>query len=201
MKSLFLAAIAVATPLFSNAQFSKGDKSVGGSFNFSTQNSPPSSMDGYESRSTSLSIQPGFKYFISSNIAIGGSVGYHTSSSKSVSPSYLNTYHSNGYSVALKVRRYATLSEGFIFSLGVEASHGFGSMSSSSSNSATEYYSFGLSAWPAFHFFPTKNWSIEGGIGSIGVSRARQSEIDRTSTSFGIGLGYLNFGIAYYFRK
>jgi hypothetical protein len=202
MRALILTAILAIAALPTSAQFSKGDKSIGGSVGVFVQKTPKSTVDGYESRYTSFSIQPHFRYLITEKLAVGGSIGYSTSRQRWSQANFSeNTSHSNGYHIGLSIRRFATLAEGFLFSIGAETTYSDGYFKDSNSPEEVRYYSYGIGASPSFHFFPTKNFAIEGGIGNIGFSRSIQENIDRKTNQFSLSLGYLNFGLAYYFRQ
>lgn len=202
MKSLLLAAFAVAAPLYSFAQFSKGDKVVEGAISVYIYRTPISEVDNYESRSSSLSVYPHIGFFINKHTSIGGGVGYQSSMYRAYQPGNIDYLsESRGTNLQVTVRRYASIADAFLFSLSSYASYSAGNFTQSSSTDKVKYKSAGISVGPSFHFFPTRNWAVEGGIGSIGYSRSIQKDIDRKSNSFHLSLGTFSFGLAYYFRQ
>ncbi|HEY0769161.1 MAG TPA: hypothetical protein VGD31_02430, partial [Sphingobacteriaceae bacterium] len=81
------------------------------------------------------------------------------------------------------------------------ASYGNGYSQASMSAEKSRNNSASVSVAPAFHFFPTKNWCIEGGVGSLSFSRSYQKATDTASKHFYLGLGTVSFGLAYYIRQ
>lgn len=202
MKSLLLAVLACTAPFFSIAQFSKGDKVLSGSINATIFRSPQSAVDGFEVRSNSLSVSPHLGFFITERMLLGGGISYESSFTRAYqdgSPVYLN--ESRGVGFTFTARRYSTITEGLLFSISASASYRTGNFRQSSSEDKIKFSSGGINLSPSFHFFPTRHWAVEGGIGSIGYNTSVQKDMDKKSNNFNFGLGTFIFGLAYYFRE
>lgn len=191
-------------PLALCAQFSKGDKYITANFNFSANN--PSGDNGPFNASSyhSLGITPGYGYFINNNLAIGSEVGYSYSHQRFEQgtglPAY--KYNSYNYSVAPFIRKYWAIGDKFLFSVKAYTSYSRGA-SDLQLSSEPRRKSYGLSAGisPSFAFFPTRHWSIETTIASMYYNFSKRLGHKTHYDSFGVSYGYINFGVAYYFRQ
>jgi len=219
--SIFL----LSLPYFAAAQFSKGQVYLGGSMTASSSHNDSNSPNVVVNpdKNSSLSISPVLGYFLSPNLAVGGTVGYSTSSSES---SFVNTIYDNnnnpinvnansktvtkGFTVGSFARYYVPISNSFYF-----AAQGQINFTRSNSNytltngapvnqevsNQTPSYAVAVTIKPVFIFFPSPKWGIEASVGSLGYNYQRELPDVHSSTTFSLGAGQFSFGLAYYFAR
>jgi hypothetical protein len=190
-------------PFAACCQFTKADKLLGGTMNFRSQNYPIDAGQGYVVHGD-FSIAPQFGYFLNESLAIGVVTGFNNNYDKYHTINYNSDAKSHGYDLSLFTRKYFTISDNFFFA--VNGSAGFSQSKSTvtntnTSNNESKSYSANVDLRPMLVFFPSRNWGIEGGIGSINYSHGKTHGNERSSNYFNASLGGIYFGIAYYFRK
>lgn len=204
----------------SNAQFTKGDKFIGGSVSIGHQDGPSSSTT--TSTINSISLSPSLGFLVSEKFALGGQLGFSSfKNSYQYSVPYLDnqgnysfrtvTFNqkSNVYSAGFFALRYFTISERFIFALTGNLSYSRKNNSDPNYNTTTgvplyiknNSYSVGVSISPSLIFFPSNNWGISAGLGSVGYSYGYSLTFERSSNAFDLNYGSFHLGFSYYFRK
>lgn len=137
-------------------QYAAGNFLLGGTINVQSTKSQSS-----DPPNTSFAILPSLGYFLSDNIAVGGSIGF--SSSKETDNPY--TYKNKHFYVGPFARFYRPLSEDKMFSVFIQTSLLFdsgkneitGGGITAKSNSLSTYFNAG----PGFAFFPGKKFAME----------------------------------------
>jgi len=200
-KHLFL--LLIATPLLSFAQLSKGDKFIGGGFQFRSL-TPINSNQGWTSETMDFSINPFFGFLVSDKLAIGGQVGYsYLISTQNADQPNESKYTSADYSAGLISRRYFSISEQFVFS--IDANFNYGIVAGTSTNSTyvskTKNHHVGASIKPTFIFFPSPKWGIEASIGNISYEYSKNLSTGTGLNDFNIYFGSIQLGLSYYFKK
>ncbi|HOT15902.1 MAG TPA: outer membrane beta-barrel protein [Bacteroidales bacterium] len=165
---------------------------VGGAFSVEMDKTKNATEDIY--KRTSFGITPKVGYYLNDQFAIGGAIGYTTSS-------YTYFYGagdaddtkstSNNMSISPFIRYHAV--EAGNFSLFVEPmlSIGFGSSKSergSTTTSDADHSSFGIQISPAMSYKINDKINIEAYFGGLSYSSSTEKEGDnkRTATSFGL---------------
>jgi outer membrane protein len=198
MKKLFIAAIAVFTFGTINAQedvagFSKGNVFVTGSVGFSS-----TSYDG-DSQSN-FNIMPQLGYFVSENIAIGGRLGFMSSSVKVEGSDSVSL---SGWNVGAFGRYYFTPANQFSLfgEFGVDyASQQTGQLTAD--NKDININAFGAGLGLGLNYFVSKNFSIEATAGVLGFGSAKTDVDGAKATNvfqFGGDWSAVSFGVNYKF--
>ena len=195
MKYLFL--LLFSLPLTTYGQFTKGDIFLGGSFGFSTRNSEDNLPSNYV-KSNIFSLQPQFGYFLNNKLALGGNLGFSTINQEAITPNgtrFLND--SRGITIGFILRRYFQISDKFFIS--IDGNTYFENrVTNAASTSKSNFIGIDLS--PVFSFFPSNNWAIEAGIGSISYEHVNHESGSNTNI-FEMNYGSLNLGLTYFFRR
>jgi len=186
------------------AQFSKGDKAVGGELSLSARYAPKNSQ-GHSWRYTNVEFDPKFGIFVDENLAIGGLLGYSygietTSTSDSV-PDYKSGYQ--GFSIGLYENKYFQIAENFFFSLLGKAEYRYTKRFSKAAGLDSQAFSreFKVNFSPNLIFFPAPNWALTANLGGVEYSYTRKADTSK-SHEFNVKLGQsFSLGLSYYFRK
>lgn len=206
MKNI-LTTMFVALALQASAQFTKGDKVLGGTISFNTQQTPDN--DQGSKKTNTLSFSPTFGVLLNQNLEAGIQVGYSSYHYEQSTESYSYENDSDSWSTGVYIQRYFPLSEKFIFSLIGDVNYGkskdsfinrdnSGNVTAEDTNKGNQL-SIGIA--PVFSFFPSQNWSIRTGIGGLSYSHYNNTSDDSNTNQFGLHYGSLSLGIAYYFRQ
>jgi hypothetical protein len=186
------------------AQFTKGDTYLGGTFSVGLQESTVINTD-YKQKSFSLFPRVGF--LTSEKFALGGQVGL--SYTNQHYGSNTGDYTTKSYYAGVFGERFFALSDKFLFSL-------VGTLSYSRSNNSTPYfnittgqveveedkaYNIGVTVEPSFLFFPSPNWSVGVGLGSLQYAYGHSLSEDTSSNNFTLNYGSLLLVLRYYIRK
>jgi len=197
--------IFLAISIQSFGQFSKGDKVLGGTVSLNTSKSETNEF-GTASDYNSFGVYPTFGVFLKSNLEVGGQVGYSSSSDEWSAPYGSSDRTSKFMTFGLYTRWYFPISEKFLFALIASGSYGTGKDKTLLVNQAiitedeNKRNSITVGLRPTFVFFPSYRWGVQAGIGDLSYTHSKNKSSDDTSNQFGINYGYVNFGIAYYFR-
>lgn len=163
MKSkLFIMAALCAIAFKTNAQTEKGKSLLGGSVNFSTSNNKN------QEKNTAFGLAPRVGYFVSDNWAVGTTLSYSISKSRS----YLSTgalgigNQTNTYGISPFVRYYTRIADNFKFygDFNVSASRGIlknVDENGKTANTISKSTIYGTGINPGLAFFPAKKWAIE----------------------------------------
>jgi hypothetical protein len=195
----FILVLTLLMPFSLAAQFSKGDKMLGGSVGFNRYQSRNDNMPSLNrsvsmSRQTYISVQPEIGFFLSERFVMGGHIEYNLNYrkdiTKRVTGTQITTDDTQSFSFGLLFRRYFTITDKFFFALdGIPFCQIF------------EGYALGARIHPVLTFLPTDRWGFEGSFGNISY-RYRDSNVsNQKSDSFDFSLGNLSLGIRYYMRK
>jgi hypothetical protein len=207
MKKIIFAAAALFAFGFANAQdatedasgggFANGDVFITGSVGFTSQ-----SMGDF--KSNSFNITPMVGFMVSDNIAIGGMLGYASSTADVDDPDFGTVeFKTNAFSVGAFGRYYATPSSDFSF-FG-QASVAYISMTSEFDVAGSEELKttgFGIEVAPGISYFLSDNWAIEATIGALSYNTMKPDFEGAESTdTFGLNLNLqdVNVGVIYKF--
>jgi lipopolysaccharide assembly outer membrane protein LptD (OstA) len=152
----------------------RGDKFIGGTFSFNTQQSS-GGLNESETKASSFEVSPSIGYFLNEKLSIGGGLGYSVNHQKNIYDFATQEYTSRYITVGAFVKRYFMISDKFFFTVRVNASYGRGVQinETGGSESKSKGYNIALSAQPSLLFFPSPKWGIEGSIGSLGFAHYR----------------------------
>lgn len=208
MKKLFLTLL-LLNSLASFGQFTRGDKYLGGYFNFSTRRTPDSN-GGLTKVYNNFGITPTMGFFLNERLAIGGQLGYSIDYNKfgASSSDYTKTttQHINP---GFFVRSYYKITDKFYFTIigninfdrQEDKSTYINNNSNYFSESKTASYDLSANVVPNFVFFPSRNWAIDLSIGSVGYTFTKTLNSPYKSNYFNINYGYNSLGVFYYFRS
>lgn len=199
MKKLILlfAVVAISAQAFSQMF-------LGGSFSVDMDKTKNATEDIY--KSTSFGITPKVGYYLNDQFAIGGAIGYTTTSYTYFNGADDDTKSTrNNMSISPFIRYHAV--EAGNFSLFVEPmlSFGFGSSKSergSTTTSDADLSSFGIQISPAMSYKINDKINIEAYFGALSYSSSteKEGENKRTATSFGLEFSSrLSLGFIYKF--
>lgn len=199
MKKLIFAAAALFAFGVSNAQekdassegFKNGDIFISGSFNIGS-----SKYTNGNYKESSFSVAPSVGFFVTDNIAIGGTIGY--GSSKITENEGDADIKVNALSVGAFGRYYTTPASKFsVFGqLGVAYT--------STDYDALDYKENGFDVVlsPGVSYFLNNNFAIEASWGALSYTNSKP-DFDGAETSnsfeFGLDLNNINFGLLYKF--
>jgi len=150
-----------------------------------------------ESKQQNYSVLPGYGYFISPSVAIGGALGYIGSTSGT---GELKTT-SNEFIIKPMARKYWNVANNlYIFG---EASIPVAFGSEKVGNEKLDYTKYGVEIKPGIDYFLSKNWSLEASVGLLSWSAINPKHGANLNTfDFGLNsgmLGGLNLGVKYIF--
>jgi opacity protein-like surface antigen len=205
MKKIILSAIALVAFGFANAQdattatggkgFANGDVFISGSVGFS------SSSTG-DFKSNSFNITPMVGFFVSDNIAIGGMIGYASSTQDEFDGLDIFEVKENTFSVGAFGRYYTTPSSDFSFfgELGIAYATSKQEVEGVDGESKTNGFGFALS--PGVSYFISNNFALEASIGALSYTSAKPDADGAESTdTFGLELNLtdIQLGLVYKF--
>jgi opacity protein-like surface antigen len=199
MKKVILTVAAVFAFGFANAQdkkensgegFSNGDVFVSGSFGFGSEKTGDEKISGFN-------IAPKVGFFVADNIAIGGKLGY-ASTTRTDAPS--PDFKTNEFTVGAFGRYYATPSSQF----SIFGELGFDYVSGKQEQGANELKrdGFDIAVGPGVSYFLSSNFAMEASWGMLGYSTRKNDTPNAEATnSFGlnVNLSSINFGLVYKF--
>jgi hypothetical protein len=192
--------------LKTRAQFTEGDKFIGGTFFFNNHkysNDPGAGESGI--KSAMLEVRPAVGFFLNDKVAIGGMVSYASSYQENITNSNMDYKNSaRNYSLGLFVNRYFAISEKFYFMLGGNVSYGRGRQKTESQFSESrvaKYHGINMSVKPTFIFFPSRKWGIEAGIGTLSYAYTKYLSSGGENNDFQLNYGTFSLGFAYYFTR
>lgn len=192
MKKITLLAIAVCASLGAFAQFNQGRMIVGGSAEFSiiTDKTKSGGTTVTDGTTTSLSIAPGFGYFIIDNLAVGASVTLAVS--KRNARGNGSDYNSTGVNFGPFARYYLP------FGLFFQGKFSLGTSKTLFDNSAdSKYNTSGLSLSAGYPIFLSDNVALEPEVG-YRTSRYKETDSNRKDIDSGI---FMRIGFQIYLGK
>ncbi|MFY8069109.1 MAG: outer membrane protein [Flavobacterium sp.] len=205
MKKVLLSAVALLAFGFANAQeeekgnggFSKGDVFVSGAVTLNSSKTGDFKVNAFE-------IAPKLGYFVTENIAVGGSIGFNSlklddgAADATNSGLVLGAFGRYYFTPASKFSLFAQLGLDYTSSndeFDVTDGTVYGS------KIETKEVGFGLGA--GMNYFVSSNFSIEAGVAVLGYSsndNGGGSGVDKTNTfSFGGDWRAVTFGVNYKF--
>lgn len=205
----FILMIIVLLPFYSQAQFSKGEKVLGGTIQLYTQDQSTDDTPEYQYRN--LSVLPNVGAFVNDKLELGGILGYHLYyqhvDGSSTSLGY--TSKSKSLTAGLYAQQYLTITDKFLFAFLVQSHFSRGNNISPQYDPSTgDYvdtktlnYSINSSLRPTFLFFPSPQWGFRFSLASLNHVYTRNLSTDDKSNQFTIIYGGVNLGISYYFKK
>lgn len=208
MKHL-LTSILLLVSLHTFGQFTRGNKVISGLFSLNVQRAPGSPNGNLINKSNTFDIVPTYGVFISDNLEVGGQLGYKSSSyERNVPDPYIYEWRYFNIHAGAYVQRYFTITDNFLFSLTGNITYGSGKSTSKSTNTTNNDSSeteqkintLSININPNFIFFPSKNWAIRAGIGSLGYSSSKNKLDNIRSNTFNANYGTIGLGISYYIR-
>lgn len=180
-------------PFAAHAQFNKGDTYVG------------ANISGFNGNS--FGAAPFVGYFINQRTSVGAYVRGTTSRQEY---DFSNDGTQNSVQVsrnvygALTARRWYALSDKFYFALQGEMFYARQVSTTTVNDNLTsnsKYYNLGLNIVPTFLYFPISRLGVEASVGSLSYLYTHGLTDDVKYHQVSLGLGSLNLGVAYYFRK
>jgi hypothetical protein len=205
MKNICLLFILISTySIPAICQFSKGQLFVNGTISVSGHHAPESPNVSSSSNSDGFWVSSSVGRFLNANYAVGVSLNGSTQKMESSQsyPSYTYQSHRHGFGGGIFVRRYFPITEKFMFY--VHAGIAYGLDQSYQLNApSVKTRSGSASVFPAFIFFPSKRWGVDGSIGSIGFThyQYRHNNGKSKSNDFGLSAGNPRIGLSYYFSR
>lgn len=208
MKKIILS-IVVLLPMLAHAQFTKGDKVLGGYLELNTSNQK--TPDGPAHQYRSFTVHPNLGIFINEKLEFGGLLGYSSyyQNIEASTTSYGYTSKSKSLTTGLYAQQYFSISEKFLFTLIVQSNFSRGNSISPQYDptvgdyveSETQRYSINSTLRPTFLFFPSPQWGFRFSMASINHIYNRNLSTDDKTNQFTLAYGGINLGISYYFRK
>ncbi len=143
-------------PFIANAQFTKGDKFIGGSVNLTAQNNGGNGI----SKMSNFSVNPQVGFLLSGKFALGGSLSYLHTKSELFGLGLGNKNVYNSFGAGVFIRNYFPLGEKFVFAIHSGVDYGRGKMEyvSGGLTMKSEGNIFTVGVKPVFIFFPTNKW-------------------------------------------
>jgi len=205
MKKIILSAAAIFAFGFASAQetegtggkgFANGDVFISGSVGFSSESQG-------DFKSNSFNIMPQVGFFVSDNIAIGGLIGYTSTTSDEFDGGDFFEVKTNTLAIGAFARYYATPASDFSFfgELGaayLTASSEF-DVPGSTENKAN---GFAIALSPGVSYFISDNFALEASIGALQYTTVKPDFDGAESTDtfeLELNLTDIQFGLVYKF--
>ena len=195
-----MALFCILFSICAHAQFTKGDKFIGGTVNMTHINEKANGT------STSIvGLSPSAGIFLNRNFALGISPRYSNYTYKDVVNGQLQNkqvVRTVGYGVFAK--RFFTISDKFFFALtgDVFFDRNTTIQQYPVSKTTTKSYAFGIEIRPSFIFFPSTHWGIEASLGNLSyITNQQLHATDTRSNQFDFSAGTFSLGFSYYLRK
>lgn len=190
------------------AQFTKGDKVLGGSFSLRKYGyKEPENTGGRFANFTTFGLQANFGLLIRNNLEIGALLGhtwdYRYEGFSSGPNKSQSRYYIRYFTMGFYMQRYFPITEKFLFALQGEAGYSIGkSFYKSDTWDLVENREnkLKLKLSPKLVFFPSANWGLYAGLGNISYTYSKVPRSRMSSHSFDISYGSIIFGASYYFR-
>lgn len=180
-KHLFFIVALVATTFTAHAQISKGNQSIGLSFNGYSSNSTSDIVSGesVDSKNKAAGFAFDYNYFVADKTAIGAFLGFGHSNNKSTSNNNIVDSKSNRYAYGIFGKKYFMISDKF-GGLGRLVVNG-GSLKSEGTSSVNGAFSkadswfLGTGADAGFVFFPWKRLGIETSLNVFNIAYSKSN--------------------------
>ena len=205
MKKIILSAFALFAIGFANAQekseegkgFSNGDVVISGTVGFSSTKTGDFKTD-------SFTIMPGVGFFVSDNIAIGGTIGY-TSGTSTQDLSGAGDFFdvkTNAFVVGAFGRYYATPASDFSFFGELSVAYSTAKSEVDGTDLESKANGFGIGVSPGVSYFISSNFALEASIGALSYNTTKPDFDGAESTNtFELNLDLTNvtLGLVYKF--
>lgn len=202
MKKIFFL---LCLPVCSWAQFSAGNKFIGGSVSINNQNGNVTSP--YVSLAQNFGISPSMGFLVKDNLAVGFRLGYtksYTDYNYGNISGYPKSNDYEAFSGGLFLRRYITISEKFLFAIDGSVNYIRGTTTNSyigqTNSYITKQYNLTAQVAPLFIYFPSDHWGIEASLGSLYFTHMYNFITDKNANMFNLNYGSFSLGFAYYIR-
>ena len=218
-KSTILVLLIVITSV-ANAQFTKGQKVLGGNGGFSVGKSESSD---FTNRQNTITINPSFAKFTKANQLCGIGLVYGYSQQKSVSPNYAQKSNIKNQNIGVNVfsQRFYNLAKNLYFTLNTSGSvsYLFGKTVIESSNTYNESkskgYAINVGLTPGFSYQLNNRWLFDAYLSNLvnvgfshNQSKSSTSNYKTKSNNFGISsslsntnLGNIGLGFRYLIKS
>lgn len=192
----------LVVPILASAQFSIGDKFVGGVITYNTIGRPDAQFS--PTYSNSFSVNPTLGFMVGEGFAVGTRVGFAYSFYEDLDFNLGRyTYESKTYSAGVFLTKYISLGERFWFSFAGGLDYGrrvVDAPFTTTSLQGGEHYMFTLSARPGFVFLPNQRWGITLSIGNLFYNHFHGIGNEVTENEVGATLGPVGLGVLYFFK-
>ncbi len=199
MKKLFLSLLTIVVfQLSSNAQFTQGSVSLGGSFNYTNQKSTNSSSSTISN--SNLLLSPELSYMLSHNIAVGFTVGISNKTATEPSSSYgYNEYKSKTSIItpSLFIQTFYPIYKKLYWSLRTEVGYGWASNTTEygSTKNEDKYNIVGVGISPELDYFLTSKVGLKANFNGFNFAHIYKGNNDYTNIfQFDINPSTWNFG-------
>jgi outer membrane protein W len=207
MKKIILSAAALLVFGFANAQdkaesnggkgFSNGDVFVTGSVGYSSETTG-------DVKSNSFTVSPAVGFFVTENIAIGGMIGYESSTGDQDISGEGDFFEvkTNTFSIGAFGRYYATPASDFSFFGELGLAYATSKSEASDLDIESKANGFGVAVSPGVSYFISSNFALEATIGALSYSSMKPDFDGAEATNnFDLNLDLTNvtFGLVYKF--
>ncbi|RZJ31852.1 MAG: porin family protein [Flavobacterium sp.] len=204
MKKIILSALAICAFGFANAQdkkemseggmgFNNGDIFITGSVGFNSSKTGDAKSNGFD-------VSPSIGFFVSDNIAVGGRVGYNSTTTNSGAPG-ADDAKSSTFSIGGFGRYYATPASQF--SMFVELGLNYHSTTENAGDGFDDVKStgFGIALAPGISYFVSDNWALEASIAALSYNTDKPDFDGAESTNnFGLNVDLSNVSVGVIYK-
>jgi hypothetical protein len=186
-----------------HAQFTKGDKFIGGQISMKHTNF----HNGGLSTDRYINLLPSCGFLLNKNFALGMKLGYSNDTYKVVPyGQVLSKTITTSFSAGMFAKRFFTVHENFFFALTGDILFArVAGKSIDNIDKMTETdksYTFDIGITPSFIFFPSSKWGIEASLGNLSYVHNQQLRTNGgKSDQINFNAGTFSLGFSYYFRK
>ena len=150
----------------------------------------------------SFAVLPAVGTFISPTVAVGGALGYQSTTNEvTVGPTNKTT---NGAFVVMPfVRKYWSLGDKLYIFGQLDVPMAFGKMETTlgSTTTSNNYSAYGVNVRPGLDYMVGGNWTLETTIGQFGYNTFKPNGAKSVDNfNFGLNLSSVTFGVKYLFK-
>lgn len=190
----------IAISISASSQFSKGDKLIGGSVNFYSNNTNYSSTGNLTNNYNGINtgITPRFSWVIKDHLMNGIFLSGNYSHSKSTGgdPKDYSTTNNYNYGVGYFIRNFGNFSQQFGWFIEYNALLNYNSSKTEYSSQGNVYsnktngLSAGLNIIPGLYYQASHNVVIEGAFGGVSATYYRSNSLGLKTRNFNVGLNF-----------
>ncbi|HSF55070.1 MAG TPA: hypothetical protein VLA71_15050 [Algoriphagus sp.] len=185
-------------PIISFAQFTKGNKFIGGNVSYSRY----SYEGGTDSKpfNSIFDLEGQLGFFSSESFAVGPVLNIFSQSRPSINPvtNLFEQTNSSGVMAGVFARKYFPISEMFLFSMEGKVLGGIRSSDNDSEDESNGQLKVGFR--PVFTFLPSSKWGFEAGVGNLSYEVNTANYLS-DQTVFLANLGQVSLGVVYFFNR